>query len=65
MLGTKIKAYLTDNGITQAYLVRQTGLSADKISNICNQDRGISAEEYYSICTALKLPLDYFFEDEG
>ena len=60
MLGTIIKEYLVENGIKQAFLVDKTGLSASKISNVCNHDRRIDAIEYYKICKALNVDLDYF-----
>lgn len=60
MLGTLIKEYLNDNGIKQAFLVDKTGLSASQVSDICNHDRRIDAIEYYRICKALNVELDYF-----
>ena len=62
-MGIKIKEYLDANGIKQAFLVERTGLSADKISGICAGKRGIDCIEYYKICKALGLELDYFFRD--
>ena len=62
-MGIKIKEYLATNGIKQAFLVERTGLSADKISGICSGKRGIDCMEYYKICMALNLELDYFFKD--
>lgn len=62
-MGTKIKEYLDANGIKQAFLVDRTGLSADKISSICAGKRGIDCVEYYKICKALNLELEYFFHD--
>ena len=60
MVGAKIKQYLTENGIKQAFLVSKTGLSADKISAICNHDRKIDCVDYYKICKALNVPLETF-----
>lgn len=62
-MGTRIKEYLDANGIKQAFLVERTGLSANKISGICAGKRGIDCIEYYKICKALGLELDYFFRD--
>ena len=59
MLGAIIKEYLNDNGIKQAFLVEKTGLSASQVSDICNNDRKIDAVEYYRICRALNIPLEY------
>lgn len=63
MIGTKIKNYLNENGIKQTFLVDKTGLSASQISDICNHDRKVDAVEYYRICKALNLELEYFFKD--
>lgn len=63
MVGKKIKEYLTENGIKQAFLVEKTGLTACQISNICIHDRKIDCIEYYKICKALGVPLDYFLKD--
>lgn len=62
-MGIKIKEYLDANGIKQVFLVERTGLSADKISGICAGKRGIDCIEYYKICKALGLELDYFFRE--
>ena len=62
-VGTRIKQYLTDNGIKQAFLVEKTGLSSDKVSAICKQNRKIDCVDYYKICKALKVPLETFLED--
>lgn len=63
MIGTKIKDYLADNGIKQAFLAEKTGLSPSQVSDICIHDRKIDCIEYYKICKALNLELDYFFRD--
>ena len=34
------------------------------ISDICNKDRRIDCMEYYKICKALDLPLEYFLPEE-
>lgn len=65
MIGTKIKDYLADNGIKQAFLAEKTGLSPSQVSDICIHDRKIDCIEYYKICKALNLELDYFFRDMG
>jgi len=62
MIGTIIKDYLNNNGIKQAFLVERTGLTASQISDICNHDRKVDCVEYYKICNALNVSLDYFFQ---
>lgn len=63
-VGLKIGKYLKDRGITQAFLVRETGLTASAISDICSGSRkGIDCLEYYRICQALKVDMLTFLTD--
>lgn len=62
MIGNRIKEYLKENGIKQAFLVEKTGLTNCQISDICNNDRKLDCVEYYKICKALSLPLNYFMQ---
>ena len=64
-IGVKIGKYLKDRGITQSFLVRETGLTASAISDICSGSRkGIDCLEYYKICKALGVDLMTFIVDE-
>lgn len=63
MVGTRIKQYLTDNGIKQSFLVRKTGLSAGVISDMLAGIRRIEVSEYFNICDALNVPLETFKEE--
>lgn len=63
MVGARIKEYLTENGIKQSYLAERTGLTPSQVSDICIHDRKIDCIEYYKICKALNLELDYFLKD--
>lgn len=60
MLGKKIKAYLDENGIKYSYLSEKTGISMNILSPLLNEKREVKAEEYFSICEALKVPLTEF-----
>lgn len=62
MIGKKIKIYLENKGIKQKFVADKTGLSESAMSDICNEKRKVDAVEYYLICKALQLPLDYFPE---
>jgi DNA-binding Xre family transcriptional regulator len=64
MVGARIKEYLAEKGIKQSFLARETGLTDHAISDICNKDRRIDCMEYYKICKALDLPLEYFLPEE-
>lgn len=63
MVGNKIKEYLRENGITQTFVAQKAGISNNAMSHICNKDRSIDCIEYYKICKALNVPLDYFLQD--
>lgn len=65
MIGLRIKNYLNDKGIKQSFIAAKTGLNANIISDICAGSRKIECVEYYKICSALGVPLDYFMEDVG
>ena len=60
---TKIKKYLEDHGIKQAFLQKKLGISVSSCNALINGKRGISAEEYFKICDALGVSLDYFKEN--
>lgn len=64
MVGKKIKEYLSENGIKQTFLAEKTGLSDSIISDICIHDRKIDCIEYYRICKALNVPLEFFMPSE-
>lgn len=55
-----IKQYLDERGIKQSFLGGKLRMSPSTINALLNGNRGISAEEYFQICDALNLPLDYF-----
>lgn len=63
MVGEKIKQYLTDNGIKQAFLAEKVGITPSQMSDICNKGRTIDCVLYYKICKALNVPLDMFVSD--
>lgn len=62
MLSAEIRNYLKDNGIKQAFLSDKTGLSKDIVSGICTGTRSISCIEYFKICQALNVSVNYFYE---
>lgn len=62
MLGTKIKKYLHDNGIKQSYISEKTNLSIPTLNAMLNGNRKITAEEYFLICDALNVNVEFFRE---
>lgn len=62
MLGSKIGNYIIENGNTKADIARKIGMSVNAFTSITNEKRKVTAEEYYKICEALEVPLDFFFD---
>lgn len=62
-VGLKIGKYLSDHGITQAFIVNKTGIPAWAVSDICNGKRNnIDCIAYYKICKALGVSMETFIE---
>lgn len=61
-VGLKIKKYLEDNGISQTFLSRKTGISLPKVNLALNGNRRLTFEEYESICWALNVNTDKFLQ---
>lgn len=51
----KIKNYLEENGISQSFISRVTGISQTKLNLSLNGHRRMTFEEYELICGALKV----------
>lgn len=60
-INEKIRQYLKEHGITQAFLVEKTGIPHYKISNMLNGKRRITAEELKMISKALEANPQIFF----
>lgn len=60
MVGQRIKAYLTENGIKQSFLSEKTDIPDPILSKMLAEQRKITVEEYYSICQALKVQMPFF-----
>lgn len=60
--GVMIKKYLKENGITQAFLSRKTGIKPAKLNLALNGDRRFSLDEYALVCGALKVNIDQFLK---
>lgn len=64
MLGERLKNYIEQNGIKQTFLADKTGMSPQTINAILNNGRKIEATEYYNICNALNLSLEFLFQSD-
>lgn len=61
-VGTKIKNYLNDYGITQKFISGKTGIAMPKLNLALNEKRRFTFEEYELICGALRVGTDKFLE---
>lgn len=59
-VGLKIKAYLEENGISQTYLSKKTGIGLPKLNLALNGNRRLTFPEYEMICWALSVNTDKF-----
>jgi len=57
-----IKKYLEDNGITQAFVSRKTGIEPSKLSLALNGDRKLTFDEYALICGVLGVDTNKFLK---
>ena len=59
-VGTRIKDYLSETGISQEFLSRKANISRPKLSLSLNEKRRITFEEYERVCWALGVNTDRF-----
>ena len=62
-VGTKIKQYMMNNGISQAFVSSKTNIPPPILNAILNSKRNFHAEEYFLVCEALAVPLQTFKEE--
>lgn len=60
MLGMKIKEYIVQTGLKIGVVAERAGIPINTFSAMVNGKRRITAEEYFSICNALNVPLEKF-----
>lgn len=58
----EIKKYLADNGITQAFLSKKTGIEPAKLSLSLQGERRLTLDEYAIICGVLGINIDKFLQ---
>ena len=61
MVGSRIKDYLDKRGIKYTFISEAVGLPANVFSNMLNEKRKITAEEYFKICRAVGVSANEFF----
>lgn len=58
----EIKQYLEENGITQAFISKKTGIDPCKLSLALNGGRRLTFDEYSLICGVLGVNTDRFLK---
>ena len=61
-VGLKIKMYLERNGMSQAFLSRETQINRVKLNLALNGNRRITFDEYELICGVLGVNTDFFLK---
>lgn len=62
MLGRLIKQYIEENGLKQKKVAKDAGMTQQALNDVLNERRKIEATEYFGICKAVKVSVDYFAE---
>lgn len=60
MLGKIIKTYIEENGLKQKKIAEDSGMTQQALSDVLNERRKIEATEYFNLCRALKVTVDFF-----
>ncbi len=61
-VGEKIKRYIEENGITQTYISKKTGIAKPKLNLALNGNRRFTFAEYEMICWVLDVNTDKFLQ---
>lgn len=61
-LGKAILQYLNDNGITQVFLSRNSGIAPSKLCQSLHGNRNLTLDEYSLICGVLGVNTDKFLK---
>ena len=59
-IGERIKKYSDSKGVKNRFLAEKAGVTASTMSKILNGQREISVIEYYGVCKALDVPMEFF-----
>lgn len=59
-LGVEIKEYINKHGLKQKNIAERSGFTVQTFNAIMNGQRKLEATEYFKVCDALGVSLDYF-----
>ena len=60
MLGLRIRSYIIESGMKLGAIAEKANIPMQTFSAMMTGKRKITAEEYFSICRILGVPLDTF-----
>lgn len=60
MLGVRIREYIIETGLKLGSVADAAGIPMNTFSAMMNGKRKITAEEYFTICGVLGVPLEKF-----
>ncbi len=58
-----IKSYISAKGIVETSLAQKARIDSERLIATLNNGKRFTVDEYYRICVALCVPLDFFAED--
>ena len=61
-VGLKIKAYLDENGISQTFVSKRTGIPIPKLNLSLTGNRRFTFPEYEMVCWAIGVNTDKFLQ---
>lgn len=64
MLGKKIKEYMDSHGFKQVKVAENADMTPQTLNDILNGRRRLEAMEYFRICKALGVSMEYFTDEE-
>lgn len=59
-LGAAIKEYINEHGLKQKTIAEKSGFTVQTFNAVMNGQRKLEATEYFKVCDALGVSLDYF-----
>lgn len=59
-MGSRIKEYILKAGLKQKVIAVKAGIPENKLSEMLNNKRKITVDEYFAICDALNVTIDTF-----
>lgn len=64
-LGAAIKNYIIEHGLKQKTIAEKSGFTVQTFNAVMNGQRKLEATEYFKVCAALGVTLDYFLKKEA